>query len=201
MTIKAIVFDIGGVMASENNLRDHYIYLCNALKIDKKKFFSLRDKYMSKASSGKISGRKLISIFAKELGIDYNKLLKNWIKFKKKSIKKNFVLEKIIRNLKKKGYKVGSLSGAIDLHQELYAEKNIYDVFQFNIYSFKAGYSKPNIKLYSLLIKRLRLNPKEIIVVDDMKSCLDVAEKLGVKTILFKNNKRLLKELRKLGVK
>lgn len=198
--VKAIVFDIGGVMASENNLKDHYIPLCNALKINKTKFSDLRDKYMDKASSGKLSGKKLISIFAKELNIDYKKLLKNWIKFKKRSIKKNFALEKIIKKLKNKGYRVGSLSGVIDLHQKLCAEKKIYDVFQFNIYSFKEGYSKPHIQLYKLLIKKLRLSPKNILVVDDMEICLDSARKLNLNTILFKNNRQLVKDLKQLGI-
>jgi epoxide hydrolase-like predicted phosphatase len=199
--IKAIVFDIGGVMASEKNLRDHYVLLCKVLKINKNKFFVLRNKYIGKASSGKISGKKFISILANELGIDYSKLLKNWIKFKKKSIKKNFELERAIKRLKKNGYKVGSLSGVLDLHQKLNNEKHLYDVFQFNIYSFKAGYSKPDIRLYHLLIKKLKLNPYEVIVVDDMKMCLDSAKKLGINTILFRDNNQLVKALKKFGVK
>ena len=76
--IKALVFDIGGVMASENNMKDHYVPLCKALNIDEKEFFRLRDKYISKAASGKITGKKLISLFSKELNIDY-KLLSGFL--------------------------------------------------------------------------------------------------------------------------
>jgi len=198
--IKAIVFDIGGVMASENNMKNHYIPLCNALKINKKDFFNVRNKYMPLASSGKITGKKLISLFAKELNQDYNKFYKNWIKYKIMSTKKNYKLEKLLNKIKNK-YVLASLSGVIDLHQKIYAKKGIYNVFEFNIYSFKAGYHKPHIKLYQLALKRLKLTPQEVVVVDNAQDCLNVARKLGIHTILFKNNKQLVRDLRKLGVK
>ena len=74
--IKALVFDIGGVMASENNMKDHYAPLCKALDIDEKEFFKAREKYISKAASGKITGNKMISLFAKDLKVKYNVTIK-----------------------------------------------------------------------------------------------------------------------------
>jgi len=199
--IKAIVFDIGGVMASENNLVDHYIPLCKSLKINKKKFFEIRNKYINKFAKGEKSGRKLITIFSKRLNIPYKKFLQNWIKYKRKSIKKNFELERIIRDLKKKEYRVASLSNAIDIHYKLGKEKGLYNVFNFNILSFKEGFSKPDIRIYKLLLNKLKMPAKEVIFIDDYQICLDGAKKLGINTILFRNNKQLVKDMEKLGVK
>jgi epoxide hydrolase-like predicted phosphatase len=199
--IKAIIFDIGGVMASENNLKDHYEPLCKALKIDKKEFFRLRDKYVSKSACGKISGKEMIKKFAKELNINYGFLLKNWIKYKIKSIRKNIKLEKIIKRLKKNGYRIASLSNVLDIHYELCNKKHIYDVFDFNIVSFKEGISKPDKRIYKLLLKKLKMKGKEVVFIDDYQICLDGAKKLGITTILFKNNKQLAKDLKKFGVK
>ena len=199
--IKAIVFDIGGVIASENNLKEHYIPLCKALNIDTKKFFELRKKYIHLASSGKISGKEMIHRFSKELNLDYNLFLKNWIKFKKRSIRKNWRLEKIIKKLKKAGYKVLSLSGVIDIHYYIGKKKKLYDVFDFNILSFKVGLNKPDIKIYKLLLKKLKLIAKDIIVIDDTKECIESVKKLGINAIMFKTNKQLIKDLKKLGVK
>jgi putative hydrolase of the HAD superfamily len=198
--IKAIAFDIGGVMASENNLKDHYEPLCKALKIDKKKFFELRDKYIDKAARGKISGKEMIKKFARELGIKYNVLLKNWIKYKKKSMKKNIRLIKIIQKLKKKRYIVGSLSNVIDIHYNCGKEISIYKPFDFNICSFKVKCRKPERKIYRLLLKKLKMKGKEVIFIDDYQICLDGAKKLGITTILFKNNKQLVKDLKRFGV-
>lgn len=199
--IKAIIFDIGGVMASENNMRDHYLPLIESMKLDKDEFFKIRDKYVAQAAEGKMTGKAMIKLFAKELGVNYDKLLKNWIKFKKKSQKKNFKLEKIIKKLKKQRYIVGSLSSVLDIHQKVGQENKLYDVFDFNIYSYKVGFSKPDIRIYKYLLKKLKkIKPEEIIVVDDMQTCLDSAKKLGLKTILFRDNKQFVRDLKELGV-
>ena len=194
--IKAIIFDIGGVMVQGNNMKTHYDPLIKFMKLDKKDFFKSYKKYVHKASRGKISSKKMIYSIAKELNVDKEKLLANWIKYKKKSIKKNLKLEKIIKKLKKKGYIVGSMSGVLDLHYKLCNEKKVYDIFDFNICSFKVKCNKPDIKIYKLLLKKLKLKPKEILFIDDTKECLPPAKKLGMKTILYKNNNQLKKELK-----
>lgn len=199
--IKAIVFDIGGVMAMEKNLKEHYPPLCKALKIDYKKFLKLRDKWINKASSGIITGKQLIQIYSKEFKIDYKKFLYNWIKYKRKSVKKNKKLEKIIIKLKKEGYIIASLSNVLDLHYKIGMEKGIYTCFKFNISSFKVGCRKPEARIYRILINKLKIPPREIVFIDDHQSCLNGAKKLGIKTILFKNNNQLIRDLKKLGVK
>ena len=199
--IKAIVFDIGGVMASENNLKEHYGPLCKALRIDKKKFFEVRDKYTGLAASGKISGKKMVSLFSQDLKIGYQKLLRNWIKYKRKSMKKNLELENFIENLKKADYIVASLSNVLDIHYKVGMEKKIYSPFHFNIMSFDVGFSKPDVRIYRLLLKRLKVPAKNVVFIDDYQICLDGAKKLGINTILFKNNKQLVKALTRLGVK
>ena len=128
--------------------------------------------------------------------IDKKKLLENWIKYKKKSVKKNFELERLYKKLKKY-YVVASMSGVLDLHYKLFEEKNIYDIFQFNIYSFKVGTNKPDLKIYKLLLRKLKLSPKEVLFIDDNPICITPAKKMGMKTILYKNNNQLKKELKR----
>ncbi len=193
--MKAIVFDIGGVMAMGNNLKTHYIPLIKSMKLDEKNYFNSYKKHVWGASRGKITSKDMISLIAKDLKVDSKKLYNNWIKYKKRSIKKNVELENYIKKLKKKGYVVGSMSGVLELHNKLFREKRIYDVFDFNIFSFEVGYNKPDIQIYKLLIKKLKLSPKEIIFIDDVTKCISPAKKLGMKTILYKNNSQLFKEL------
>lgn len=188
-------------MAFENNLKEHYLPLCKALHIDKSIFFKVRNKYISKAADGKITGRQMISLFSKDINIPYKKLLKNWIKYKKKSIRKNIELERIIKKLKKNGYNISSLSNVIDIHYKACKDKKIYEAFDFNIYSFKEGFSKPDPRIYKLLLKRLKLSAEEVIFIDDYQICLDGAKKLGINTILFKNNQQLKKALEKFDVR
>lgn len=197
--IKAIVSDIGGVMISENNMKTHYGPLIKSMNLNKKKFFELYRKYIDKASRGRISAQKMIYCIAKELKVDKKELLKNWIKYKVKSIKKNVRLERVLKKLKKR-YKVVSMSGVLDLHYKLCNKKGIYDVFDFNICSFRVGSNKPDIQIYKLLLKKLKLSPEEIVFIDDTKECLIPAKKRGIKTILYKNNSQLFRDLKKFKV-
>lgn len=193
--IKVIVFDIGGVMAMGDNMKTHYAPLIKSMKLNKEKYFRSYKKHVYKASRGKITSKKMISLIAKDLKIDSKKLYDNWIKYKKKAIKKNVELEKFIKQLKKKGYRIGSMSGVLDLHYKLFKENKIYNVFDFNLFSFKVGYNKPDLWIYKLLLKKLKVSPKEVIYIDDVKKCLAPAKKLGIKTILYKNNKQLFRNL------
>jgi len=195
--IKTVVFDIGGVMVIGDNMKTHYAPLIKSMNLDKKKYFDSYKKHVYGASRGKITSNKMILLIAKDLKINGKELYNNWTKYKKKSIKKNVELEKYIKKLKKEGYKVGSMSGVLDLHYKLFKEKKIYDVFDFNICSFKTGYNKPDIGIYKLLLKRLKISPQEIVFIDDVKKCIIPAKKLGIKTILYKNNKQLFKALKK----
>ncbi len=195
MKIKAIVFDIGGVMAMGNNLKTHYGPLIKSMELNEKEYFNSYKKHVWGASRGKITSKEMISLIAKDLKVDSKKLYNNWVKYKKRSIKKNVELENHIKKLKGNGYVVGSMSGVLELHNKLFREKRIYDIFDFNIFSFKVGYNKQDIQIYKLLIKKLKLSTKEIIFIDDVEECLTPAKSLGMKTILYKNNKQLKKEL------
>jgi putative hydrolase of the HAD superfamily len=195
--IRAIIFDIGGVMIKEDNMRTHYVPLIMSMGLSEDDFFAEYKKYIAKASRGKMTGKQMIYLIAQDLKVSKKKLLKNWVKYKRISIKKNKELEDYIKEIKEKGYVVGSMSGVLDLHYKLCEEKGIYDIFDFNIFSFNVGFNKPDIQIYRILLKKLKLPPKEIIFIDDTKECLPPAKKLGIKTILFKNNKRLKRELGK----
>jgi epoxide hydrolase-like predicted phosphatase len=199
--IKAIVFDVGGVLTKENML-EHYSKLAEITGYNIKKFYKIRKRYINQAVIGKISAIEYIKLFTKELGIkDFKKFKQNWIKIRSKCIIVDKDVEKIIKKLKNKKYKVGSLTNILPLHQKLRNKKNIYKIFDFNICSCEVGLSKPDIKIYKLLIKKLELPPKEIVFVDDVRECLIPARKLGINTILFKNNKQLIRDLRRLDVR
>lgn len=195
--IKAIISDIGGVMVKENNMKTHYEPLIKSMNLDKDGFFKSYKKYVGKASRGKLTGKKMISLIAEDLKVNYKILLRNWIKYKKRSIKKNKELERVYKKIKQKKIIVGSMSGVLDLHCSLCKEKKIYDVFDFNIYSFKERCNKPDMKIYKILLKKLKLPASEIIFIDDTKECLTPAKKLGMKTILYKGLGQLKKELEK----
>ena len=66
------------------------------------------------------------------------------------------------------------------------------------VVSCDVGIRKPNPKIYKMILKKLKLKGKSCIFIDNQKWNLIPAKKLGMKTILFKDNKQADEKLKKL---
>ena len=200
MKIKAIVFDIGGVLAKENyskkSLDEHYLisvhkYMARKLKINLDSWFDSIDSLYAKAIEGIISREKAIDGMANNLKINKIFLIKYFKKAYKRSLKENKALYKIAFKLKK-NYKIAILSDQWYLSKDVFVKKKNMEKFDQVIISCDVGMRKPGLKIYQLLIKKLKLKPAEIVFIDNREFNLKPAEKLGMKTILFENNLVLL---------
>ena len=68
------------------------------------------------------------------------------------------------------------------------------------VVSCDVGLRKPDIKIYRLILKRFGLKAKEVLFIDNQKWNLVPAKKLGMKVLLFKENKKTIKDIKKLGL-
>ena len=204
--IKAIIFDVGGVLQlpkhSEKTKHDIGIHqtLAKRFKRDIDSWFDAIDTPYGKSMDGTISKEETILELTKNLNISQSKLIKTLNKTYKKFYKKNKKLYKIAHKLKKQEYKIGIISDQWHLSKDILMPKK--DIKQFNpiIVSCdpKVKLRKPDIKIYNLLIKRVKLKPNQILFIDNRQYNLKPAKKLGIKTLLFKDNKQTIKELNKL---
>jgi epoxide hydrolase-like predicted phosphatase len=196
--IKAIIFNIGGV-THEESMKEHLSEVSKALPNSIKLKLLGKKKYQQ-AQTGKISDNDFLRLIAEKSKIkDFNKFKKIWIKKRERIIREKKEVISLIKKLKKK-YIIGTLTNIINLHHKVRLKKKVYDHFKIKVVSCEVGTRKPNIKIYKLLIKKLKVSPEETIFIDNVKKNLLPARKLGIKTILFKNAEQLKKELRKLGV-
>lgn len=199
MTIKAIFFDIGGVLAKEDRNKQ-YFQLAKIMDFDINEFQKLRKSKVDLFAEGKISEKQYLQFFSDAFGIDIKKLKTNWVKLAKKYYKIDKSVQKTIQKLKK-NYTLGTLTNIIPLHHKVRKIDNPYRYFKIKLLSFEQGYRKPNILFYRLILKKTKLKPQEIVFIDDYKPYLEPAKKLGMKTILFQNNKNLVRDLRKFEIK
>ena len=77
---------------------------------------------------------------------------------------------------------------------------HLNDLFDVIITSCHEGIAKPDREIYKILLKKMNIQPQNCIFVDDHKRNLVPAAQLGMKTILFSNQKELEKELRQIGI-
>ncbi len=210
--IKALIFDVGGVLALGAKLKKskyggmlHHTKvheeIAQQLKISLDQWFDSIDTTYAKSIEGKISKEKVLKAIAKNVDFSITELEKIAISAYKKNFKQNKQLFKKAFELKKKGYKIAVLSDQWYLSKEALMPKKIYERFDEVVVSCDVGMRKPNPKIYKLLLNKLKLKSKQVLFIDNQEWNLKPAKKLGMKTILFKNNKQLFKDLEKLGVK
>jgi len=199
--IKAVVFDVGGVLqTSQSKFFSNYIY--KKFQIDKLEFDKAFQKILPLLTTGKINERAFWEKFIKETKSKTPIPKKSPFENKKylSLHKKNFKVIKIVKNLKQNKYKLAVLSNTISTHAKICREKGLYDLFPIVILSNKVGLKKPDPEIYRLVLKKLDTKPIETIFIDDRKENTNTADKLGFRTIVFKNAEQLKRDLKKFKV-
>ena len=197
--IKAIIFDIGGVVLSKR-IEEVYLKLINDLGIDYDSFEDFRKNY---DFSGILKGEDSIEKFLKDIknffSLEVN-IIERWKKVYVDSMLINNEVINIINRLKK-NYIISSLSNTSKLHAEINRKRGVFSYFEPALNSCDLGLKKPEKEIYNLMLDRLNLKPEQCIFIDDRELHIDSAKKLGFKTILFKDSQQLLSDLNKNNIK
>ncbi|MBU1129680.1 MAG: HAD-IA family hydrolase [Nanoarchaeota archaeon] len=206
---KSIIFDIGGVLELGEQSRKingcyHtkgvHEYVASKLGISLDQYFDSIDTVYSESMENKISKQLLLKVLSQNLKKPQKEIEKLFHKAYRKKFKRNKKLYKFAFSLKKKGYKIGILSDQWHLSADVFAPKKPMKKFNAVVISCDVGLRKPHPKIYKLVLKKLKTKPSEAIFIDNQKWNIEPAKKLGIHTILYKNNKQLFKQLSKWGV-
>ncbi|MCK5624583.1 HAD family phosphatase [Candidatus Pacearchaeota archaeon] len=209
--IKAIIFDVGGVLVLGAKLKrikydgrlhhtEIHEEISRKLKISLDQWFDAIDTTYAKSIEGKISKEEVLETISKNVKTSKRKLRNIMNKVYKKNFDQNKQLFEKAFELKRKGYKIGVLSDQWHFSQEALMPKILYKKFNEVVVSPEVGMRKPNPKMYKLILKRLKLPANQTLFIDNQEWNIKPAKKLGMETILYKNNKQLFKELDKLKI-
>ncbi len=207
--IKAIVFDVGGVLALPINpikvekgrqISGVHSIIARKLGISLDQWFDSIDTIYAKSIEGKSSKEKVLEIISKNVKTSEKNLKKIILKSYKKKFKQNKELFKKAFELKKKVYKIAVLSDQWPFSKEALMPPKLYRRFDEVVVSCDVGIRKPNPKIYKFLLNKLKLKPNQVLFIDNQEWNIKPAKKLGIKTLLYKNNKQLFKELDKIGI-
>ena len=199
--IKAIIFDIGGVNIYDNPM-PFFSKLEKSFGVSKEKIYKYTfdtKEWQEPYNRGLISEKELWKRLESKGNLKrevLNDIKKSWRSFLK-PIPETI---KIIKHLKGK-YKVYALSN-VDKGTVLYMKKQygIYKIFDDTVLSCDVGMVKPHAGIYKFTLKKFKLNADECIFIDNRPKNVKGAEKVGIKSILFKSPEQLKKDLRKLGI-
>ncbi len=200
--IKAVIFDVGGVLAlHKNNSLSVHTSIAKKLHISVDQWFDAIDVTYTKSIYGKISEKKLLDVFSKNLGVSREKIKKIVVDEYRKEFVQNKELYNFAFNLKKEGYKIAILSDQWHLSKRAVILPEYMKKFNVVVLSCDVGMRKPGLKIFRYTTKKLRLKAREIIFIDNQKWNIAPAKKLGMKTVLYKNNKQLFKTLSAWGIR
>lgn len=196
--IKAVVFDIGGVLAVEKSVFSVHEEMAKKFNLDMDSWFDSIDSVYADSIEGQISEKDTLARMSRNLKTTPKKLERLFIKTYKKHFKQNKKLYKFAFKLKKQNYKIGILSDQWHVSKKALVPKKYTKEFNAVVASCDVGVRKPNKKIYKLIIKKLKLKPKHILFIDNREWNLIPAQKQGMKVLLYKNNKDLFKKLNNL---
>ncbi len=208
-SIKAIIFDVGGVLQiggktrfSKKDVHTSGVHqvIANKLKISIDQYLDSIDTSYAKSIEGQISKATLLSVLSLNLNYPKDKLQKLYHKTYKKKYTKNIGLYNIAKKLKKQGYKIAILSDQWHLSKEILMPKKDIKIFDVVVTSCDVGVRKPNTPIYQLALDKLKLKPEQTIFIDNQVWNIIPAHKLGMNTILYHNNKKTKEQLREFGV-
>ncbi|WP_127361636.1 HAD family hydrolase [Actinacidiphila soli] len=80
-----------------------------------------------------------------------------------------------------------SFVGAREREEQLYRLGELVDAV---VYSHEIGMCKPDLRVYELACRRLKVQPKECLFIDDMAENVEGALAVGMQGLLFENNAR-----------
>lgn len=203
--IKALIFDMNGVLAlgielhrGSKSAKSFHTMISKKLGISLDTWFDAIDTTYAKSIEGKIKGQQVGKEISKKLNLPEKELEKIVVKTYKKFFHNNKELYNYAFKKKREDYKIAILSDQWYFSEKAIFDKKLTRKFNVIVSSNDVGMRKPNPKIYKLTLKKLKIKSSEAIFIDNREWNLKPAEKLGIKTVLFKNNKQAIKEIEKI---
>jgi len=190
--IKAVIFDYGGVVVREKGPFKKII--AKKLRVSFKEFKKTLRFWFNKWKIAQINEKELWANTLKDLNRNFR------IDILKKEIRNQRINNSVIgivKDIKKKGKKVAILSNTgKEWFNDQKKKFGLDRLFDLIVVSFEEGTAKPEKMFYEIAAKRLGIEPKECVFVDDNESNVRAAEKTGMKGIVYKSARDLKKRLK-----
>jgi epoxide hydrolase-like predicted phosphatase len=198
MTIRAVVFDIGGVLEINRDLGVTGMWESRLGLASHELNERMADVWRG-GSVGTISEDDVRRAVRERLGLDGGPLAEFmsdvWREYLGTA---NTELIGYVRQLRPR-YRTGILSnsfvGAREREQAVYGFEGLVDEI---IYSHECGMSKPDPRIYALTCECLQVMPAQMAFLDDSELCVEGARQAGIHAVLYQDNSQAIKDIENL---
>jgi len=193
--INTIIIDFGGVLGTNSDLI--FIVALSKNGISKDTALEIWEKHWPKMRVGDEhveaiwkTVEKYTTSNIKKITDDYNEL-----------IGVSHDMLNLCKDMKKRGYKMGVLANETFEWMDIKREKGkLNEIFDVVYSSADLKFLKPLKESYLKTLESLNAKPGETLFIDNKEKNTKAAEKLGIKSLVFKNITQLKKDLTEIKV-
>jgi epoxide hydrolase-like predicted phosphatase len=197
MSIKAVFFDLGGVLVrTEFQAPRQQLAERLGMEYDDLVKIVFDSDSGIKATTGEISSDEHWDSVLKRLKRPASELVAIRDEFFAGDIVDRTLLD-YIRSLRGK-FKTGLISNAWSDLRDFIVREKFDDAFDKIIISAEVGAAKPEPKIFQIALEQFGVKPKEAVFVDDFLINIEGCEKVGIKGIHFQDPESTLRQLKKL---
>lgn len=198
--IKAIIFDVGGVMLrTESRDPRNAIEARHNLAPGESEIYVFNGEVGQKAQRGEVTIHALWQSIKDKLSLTDAELAQFKADFWGGD-RMDYAMIDFIRSLQK-NYKTAIISNAFDdLQDALHNDYQVTDAFDFITVSAIEGVMKPDAQIFESCLKRLQVAPEEAVFIDDFQHNIAGAAAVGIHGIHYTAGMDLAKALAELGV-
>ena len=197
MSIKAVIFDVGGVLMRTENREPRATLGLRFGKTYEEMDKIIFGKSGYHASLGEVTAHEHWQSVMRVLDLPDSEIDDIYTQFFGGD-EVDYALIDYIRSLRPR-YTTAILSNAWDDLRQILVEKwQIDDAFDEIFISAEMGIAKPDPKIYKMVIEKLGIAPEEMVFVDDLSRNIEAARKLGMHAIHFQKRDEVIAELQKL---
>lgn len=197
MSIKAIIWDLGGVLV---RTEDADVYV-TAAKKTQLPYEKIREVYFSemndKQDLGEVNKEQFNTYVMDTLGIS-----KEQFAHLEEIIEEGPQLDEEMMGWiteQHKKCKIGLLSNwTADVREKIEEEWQIGHVFDEIVISSEVGLLKPGSEIFTLMLDRLGVSADEAVFVDDRIKNIEGAKKVGLQTVYYKDREQTIEELERM---
>lgn len=198
MSIRAVVFDIGGVLEITSDLgmaeRWEKHFNLQAGELNERMGSLWEAGSLGKCSEEDVSEglRTIIGMNEEQVEAFWSDLWEEYLGTLNAELATYFAS---LRPRYQTAILSNSFVGAREREQERYHFSEMTD---FIVYSHEVGLAKPDRRIYELTCERLGLPPEEVIFLDDSEICIAGAREYGMHAVLFRNDAQAISEIQAL---
>lgn len=195
--IKAIIFDLGGVVIDFSNKLYYERIAETSGKPAEEVKITIEKSALPLLEKGKITTRSFEKTVAKSLGIALKEV--RWYGFYARAVRANSDILELLSVLHQ-DYRIAYLSN-IDKARYSYTVKILnLNLFDYRFASCYIGARKPEPMVYTYALKKMGMGPSNALFIDNQMENVLGARKAGITSLQFKNRRTLDLDLAKLGL-